>query len=252
MFNQEKIRDLESRVKRLEDQPNLVPIKQGRLKIEDALIKDADFGVSISVDAIAKRLKNIVQSEMTELKPKICEVVEELNYEKKGTFGWALQQLKKGNAVTRQNYLKKDAQCFIEPAYDDKNLLFFVMIDRKQHDIFRPNTDDLLAEDWLLVDRYNVNNYFDETVKTYIIPDTSEKLLNFHEAFKLMRQEDLPVKRKCWNGYWKWDGDTILIFTADNRIINIRETRFLANTIKEILADDWEIATEENCSVPIV
>ena len=67
-----------------------------------------------------------------------------------------------------------------------------------------------------------------------------------------MRQEDLPVKRKCWNGYWKWDGDTILIFTADNRIINIRETRFLANTIKEILADDWEIATEENCSVPIV
>ncbi|WP_195539468.1 Thoeris anti-defense Tad2 family protein [Eubacterium maltosivorans] len=251
MFNQEKIRDLESRVKRLEDQPNLVPNKQCRLKIEDALIKDADFGVSIAVDAIAKRLKNIVQSEMTELKPKICEGVEELNYEKKGTFGWALQQLKKGKVVSRMKHIKKiPAYVFRLESKLSKNPVILMQFDNKEV-FWIPDTEDLLAEDWLLIDKYDVSNGRKVAI-TMTIPDTSEKLLNFHEAFKLMRQEDLPVKRQCWNGYWKWDGETILIFTADNRIVNIRETRFLANTIKEILADDWEIATEENCSVPIV
>ncbi|WP_195270770.1 MW1434 family type I TA system toxin [Eubacterium sp. 1001713B170207_170306_E7] len=221
MFNREKLEDLEKRVAQLEASKEMRLVEAPRLSAKP-------------------------------IEPMGCEVTKEVNYEKKGTFGWALQQLKKGMVVSRLKHIKKiPGYVFRLETELANNPVIMMRFDSKEI-FWIPDMDDLLAEDWLLVDQYNVNNQFDEAVKTLILPDTSEKLLNFQEAFKLMRQDDLPVKRQCWNGYWKWDGDTILIFTADNRIVNIRETRFLANTIKEILADDWEIATEENCSVPIV
>ena len=221
MFNREKLEDLEKRVAQLEASKEMRQVEAPRLSAKP-------------------------------IEPMVCNVTKEVNYEKKGTFGWALQRLKEGKTVSRKKHIRKIPGYVFRLKSDlSKNPVILMQFDNKEV-FWIPDTEDILAEDWLLVDQYNVNNHFDEVVKTLILPDTSEKLLNFQEAFKLMRQEDLPVKRKCWNGYWKWDGDMILIFTADNRIVNIRETRFLANTIKEILADDWEIATEENCSVPIV
>lgn len=231
MFNHERIKQLEERVTRLEDSKSF---QMGSPGFKEADVVDLPF------------------SEERFLIGEPIEETKEINYEKKGTFGWALQQLKKGKTVSRMKHIKKTPSYLFKLESEiAQNPVILMQFDNKEV-FWIPDTEDLLAEDWLLVDRYDINNCFDKVVKTMIIPDISEKLLNFREAFKLMREEDLPIKHKSFNGYWKWSEDTILMFCADNKIIDIRETKYLRNTINFILDDNWEIATEANCSIPIV
>jgi hypothetical protein len=61
-----------------------------------------------------------------------------------------------------------------------------------------------------------------------------------------------PVKRKVWKGYWKYSYGCIKMHCKDGRVIDIKDSEDILFTVSGILADDWEIATPENCSIPIV
>lgn len=61
-----------------------------------------------------------------------------------------------------------------------------------------------------------------------------------------------PVKRKVWGGYWKYSYGSIKMHCKDGKVIDIKDTEDILFTISGILADDWEIATNENCSIPVV
>ena len=55
-----------------------------------------------------------------------------------------------------------------------------------------------------------------------------------------------PIKRKTWQGYWKYSYGTVKMHCKDGRILDIRESEDILFTISGILADDWEVATKEN------
>lgn len=76
-------------------------------------------------------------------------------------------------------------------------------------------------------------------------------MMNFKEAFKIMK-EGTPVKLKSWGGYWKWEDNSIKIHCKDGRILDIKEMENVDFTISNILTDEWEIATNENCTIPVI
>lgn len=61
-----------------------------------------------------------------------------------------------------------------------------------------------------------------------------------------------PIKRKPWGGYWKYSRKEILMHCKDGAVLNIKESEDILFTLSGILQDDWEIATAENCTIPIV
>lgn len=62
-----------------------------------------------------------------------------------------------------------------------------------------------------------------------------------------------PIKRKVWRGYWKYNPRTknIDMYTKEGEVIQITDTEDVLFTISGILADDWEIATNENCDIEV-
>lgn len=60
-----------------------------------------------------------------------------------------------------------------------------------------------------------------------------------------------PVKLPSWAGYWKYDKDkeTVLMYTKDGEVLDIRETQRVYYTLSNIASDKWEIATEHNCTL---
>lgn len=61
-----------------------------------------------------------------------------------------------------------------------------------------------------------------------------------------------PVKRKVWKGYWKYHYGKVEMHCKDGKVIDIKDSEDILFTISGILADDWEIATSKNTSIPIV
>lgn len=74
-------------------------------------------------------------------------------------------------------------------------------------------------------------------------------MMTFAEAFEKMRSEGAFIKCSTWLGYWAWENDTIMMYTKEGNIMDIRETQDVAYTVKNMLRDDWEIATPENSPV---
>lgn len=81
--------------------------------------------------------------------------------------------------------------------------------------------------------------------------------MNFSEALKLMKQ-GIPMKLPSWGGYWCWDEEkqTIMMHCkpqdADKwqgPVLDIRETQRVEYTLENVLSEDWQVATEENCPV---
>ena len=70
----------------------------------------------------------------------------------------------------------------------------------------------------------------------------------FNEALKAMEQGIL-VKLPSWGGYWYWnpEKETIIMHTKDGDELDIRETQRVEYTIKNILSDEWQVATPDNC-----
>jgi hypothetical protein len=63
-----------------------------------------------------------------------------------------------------------------------------------------------------------------------------------------------PIKRKSWRGYWKFDPRTnsVNMFTKEGNVVNFRDNQCeWAFTLSNILQDDWEVATNENCDIPV-
>ncbi len=60
-----------------------------------------------------------------------------------------------------------------------------------------------------------------------------------------------PIKRKDWGGYWIYKHGHIIIITKENDIIDFRKVEDLPFTISQMLQDDWEIATNENCDIEV-
>lgn len=60
-----------------------------------------------------------------------------------------------------------------------------------------------------------------------------------------------PIKRKTWRGYWVYKHGKIEIHTKTGKVINFQNTEDVIFTVSGILQDDWEIATNENCDIPV-
>lgn len=60
-----------------------------------------------------------------------------------------------------------------------------------------------------------------------------------------------PIKRKVWRGYWVYKYGKIEIHTKTGEVINFTDTQDILFTLSGILEDDWEIATSENCDIPV-
>ena len=61
-----------------------------------------------------------------------------------------------------------------------------------------------------------------------------------------------PIKRKVWGGYWKYHYGKIEMHCKDGKVIDIKDSEDILFTISGILADDWEVATNENCTIEVI
>jgi hypothetical protein len=60
-----------------------------------------------------------------------------------------------------------------------------------------------------------------------------------------------PIKRKVWRGYWVYKYGQLEIHSKDGSVIFLKDTADILFTLAGILQDDWEIATNENCDIPV-
>lgn len=61
-----------------------------------------------------------------------------------------------------------------------------------------------------------------------------------------------PIKREVWRGYWKCHRGRIEMHLKTGEVVDLQDTKDIIFTIAGILADDWEVATEENCDIEVV
>lgn len=77
--------------------------------------------------------------------------------------------------------------------------------------------------------------------------------MQFDVALKLMK-EGQKVKLPSWGGFWAWDEEkqTILMHCrkqdsdTGKEILDIRETQRVEYTLRNVISNDWIVATEEN------
>lgn len=74
--------------------------------------------------------------------------------------------------------------------------------------------------------------------------------MKFKEALKEMKN-GIPMKLPSWGGYWCWDEEaqTIIMYTKDNKRLDIRETQRVEYTLMNVLSDEWIPASGQNCPV---
>jgi hypothetical protein len=64
--------------------------------------------------------------------------------------------------------------------------------------------------------------------------------MNFRKAwFELLNGK--KIKLPSWEGYWKWENNTIMMYCRDGRVLDIRETDNVAYTFSNIASNDWEV-----------
>lgn len=74
--------------------------------------------------------------------------------------------------------------------------------------------------------------------------------MKFEQALKEMKR-GIPMKLPSWGGYWCWDEEkqTIIMYTKDNRRLDIRKTQRVEHTLQNILSDEWIYADKRNCPI---
>lgn len=74
--------------------------------------------------------------------------------------------------------------------------------------------------------------------------------MKFKEALKEMKN-GIPMKLPSWGGYWCWDEEaqTIIMYTKENKRLDIRETQRVEYTLMNVLSDEWIPASGQNCPV---
>ncbi len=75
--------------------------------------------------------------------------------------------------------------------------------------------------------------------------------MEFKEAFKLMKEEGIPIKLPSWGGYWYWDKErkTVMMQCKDGKLLDIRETQNVDYTLSNVASDEWIIAGNNNTPV---
>lgn len=76
--------------------------------------------------------------------------------------------------------------------------------------------------------------------------------MTFKELFQTF-VSGTPIKRKVWRGYWKYNTreDIVEMFTKEGEVTPLTSTDNILFTLAGIIADDWEIATNENCDIEV-
>lgn len=74
--------------------------------------------------------------------------------------------------------------------------------------------------------------------------------MKFVDALKQMKK-GVPMKLPSWGGYWCWDDEakTIIMYTKDNKRMDIRETQVVEYTLQNVCSDEWIPANGENCPI---
>ena len=74
--------------------------------------------------------------------------------------------------------------------------------------------------------------------------------MKFQQALNEMKR-GIPMKLPSWGGYWCWDDekDTIVMYTKDNKRLDIRETERVEYTLTHVLSDEWIPANGENTTI---
>lgn len=59
------------------------------------------------------------------------------------------------------------------------------------------------------------------------------------------------MKLPSWGGYWAWENEkeTIMMYTKDGEVLDIRETQRVGYTLENIISDEWDFANDENTPV---
>lgn len=60
-----------------------------------------------------------------------------------------------------------------------------------------------------------------------------------------------PIKRKSWGGYWKYRYGKIEMHGKDGSVTDFLNTKDIIFTLSNIVRDDWEVATYENCLISV-
>ncbi len=74
--------------------------------------------------------------------------------------------------------------------------------------------------------------------------------MKFEQALKEMKR-GIPMKLPSWGGYWCWDEEkkTIIMYTKDNKRLDIRKTERVEYTLTNVLSDEWISANGENTTI---
>lgn len=60
-----------------------------------------------------------------------------------------------------------------------------------------------------------------------------------------------PIKRRGWRGYWKYNRGRIYIHAKDGTVIDLQKCKDILFTLSHLTQYDWEVATNENCDIPV-
>jgi hypothetical protein len=64
--------------------------------------------------------------------------------------------------------------------------------------------------------------------------------MTFQAAYSYMKHGH-DAKLPEWGGFWRWENDTIMIYTRDGEVLDIRETKDVDYTIGFMFRTDWEL-----------
>jgi hypothetical protein len=64
--------------------------------------------------------------------------------------------------------------------------------------------------------------------------------MHFQAAYAYLKRGH-NIKLPEWGGFWRWENDTIMIYTRGGKVLDIRETKDVDYTIQFMFRTDWEL-----------
>lgn len=75
-----------------------------------------------------------------------------------------------------------------------------------------------------------------------------EPSVRFEQLFQKFTS-GVPIKRAAWKGYWVYKYGKVEMHSKDGSVVDIKETNDILFTLSNVAAEDWVVATAENCIV---
>lgn len=64
--------------------------------------------------------------------------------------------------------------------------------------------------------------------------------MHFQAAYSYLKRGH-NIKLPEWGGFWRWENETIMIYTRDGEVLDIRATKDVDYTIGFMFRTDWEL-----------